>query len=65
MMILNSWKPSILPYGDQLLVKIKGEEYLIVDQFCLLPKCKCTDVTLDLVPAGEDAMMADPGVLCD
>jgi len=50
----------VLPYGDQILVKIKGEEYLIVDQFCLLPKCKCTDATLDFVPAGEDAMKADP-----
>ncbi len=51
---------GILPYGDQMLVNIKGEKYLIVDQFCLLPKCKCTDATLDLVPAGEDAMKADP-----
>ncbi len=51
---------GILPYGDQLLVNIKGKKYLIVDQFCLLPKCKCTDATLDLVPAGEDAMTADP-----
>ena len=51
---------GILPYGDQILINIKGEKYLIVDQFCLLPKCKCTDATLDLVPAGEDAMKADP-----
>lgn len=51
---------GVLPYGDQLLADIKGEKYIIVDQFCLLPKCKCTDTTLDLVPAGEDAMKADP-----
>jgi len=51
---------GILPHGDQILVSIKEEKYLIVDQFCLLPKCKCTDATLDLVPAGEDAMKADP-----
>jgi hypothetical protein len=50
---------GILPYGDQILVNINEEKYLIVDQFCLLPKCKCTDATLDLVPAGEDAMKAD------
>jgi len=50
---------GILPYGDQILVSIKEAKYLIVDQFCLLPKCKCTDTTLDLVPAGEDAMKAD------
>ena len=51
---------GILPYGDQILVTIKEEKYLIVDQFCLQPKCECTDSTLDLVPAGEDAMKADP-----
>lgn len=51
---------GILPYGDQILVIIEEEKYLIVDQFCLLPKCKCTDATLDLVLAGEDAMKADP-----
>ncbi len=51
---------GILPYGDQILVDIKKEKYLIVDQFCLLPKCKCTDTILDLVPAGENAMTAEP-----
>ncbi len=51
---------GILPYGDRILVNIKGKKYIIIDQFCLLPKCKCTDTILDLVPAGEDAMKADP-----
>ncbi|WP_232364058.1 SEC-C metal-binding domain-containing protein [Desulforapulum autotrophicum] len=51
---------GVLPFGDQILVNVRGESYLIVDQFCLLPKCKCTDANLDLVPVGEDAMAADP-----
>ncbi len=51
---------GVLPYGDQILVKVREKNYLIVDQFCLLPKCKCTDANLDLVPVGEDAMTADP-----
>jgi len=51
---------SVLPYGDQIFVSMRGKKYQIIDHFCLLPKCKCTDVTLDLVPAGEDPMTADP-----
>lgn len=51
---------QVLPYSDKLLVDVKGKEYLIVDQFCMLPKCKCTDATLDLFPVGEDATTADP-----
>jgi uncharacterized protein YchJ len=37
---------DVLPYGNPLHVHIKGETYLIYDQYCLLPKCSCTDATL-------------------
>ena len=40
---------DILPYGDQFLVTIKGEQCLIFDQYCLLPKCPCTDTNLDII----------------
>jgi len=50
---------KIAPRGKNFW-RTAGEKYLIVDQFCMLPKCKCTDAILDLVPAGEDAMKADP-----
>jgi hypothetical protein len=40
---------DILPYGDQFLVKIKGEQCIIFDQYCLLPKCPCTDTNLDII----------------
>jgi len=40
---------DILPYGDQLLVKIKGEQCIIFDQYCLLPKCPCSDTNLDII----------------
>ena len=40
---------DILPYGDQLLVTIKGEQCIIFDQYCLLPKCPCTDTNLDII----------------
>ena len=28
-----------LPYGDNLLVTINGKECIIINQYCLLPKC--------------------------
>jgi hypothetical protein len=40
---------DILPYGDQFLVTIKGEQCFIFDQYCLLPTCSCTDTNLDIV----------------
>ena len=39
---------DILPYGDQLLVTINGQQCIILDQYCLLPKCSCTDSTLNV-----------------
>ncbi len=50
---------GVLPFGDEFLVNVRGENYQILDQFCLLPKCKCTDASLDLVPAGKNPMEAD------
>ncbi|MFC1863490.1 SEC-C metal-binding domain-containing protein, partial [Thermodesulfobacteriota bacterium] len=40
---------NILPYGDEFLVTINGEQCIIFDQYCLLPKCPCTDTNLDIV----------------
>jgi hypothetical protein len=40
---------DILPYGDQFFVTINGEQCLIFDQYCLLPKCPCTDTNLDII----------------
>lgn len=37
-----------LPYGDNLLVTINGKECIIIDQYCLLPKCPCTDTNLNI-----------------
>lgn len=37
---------DVLPYGEPLIVNIKGKNCSIFDQYCLLPKCPCTDTTL-------------------
>ena len=50
---------DVLPYGDQMRVEIDGTECLILDQFCLLPKCSCTDTILNIYPYdanGNEAM---------
>jgi len=39
---------DVLPYADQFLVKIEDKQYMILDQFCLLPNCSCTDATLSI-----------------
>lgn len=47
---------DVLPFGDQLHMTVEGEECLIIDQYCLLPKCTCTDTILNIFPvdkAGE------------
>ncbi len=40
---------DILPYGDQFFVTINGDQCIIIDQYCLLPKCPCTDTNLDIL----------------
>ena len=40
---------DILPYGDQFFVTINGKQCIIFDQYCLLPKCSCTDTNLDII----------------
>lgn len=39
---------DVLPYGDQLHVIVDGRKCLILDQFCLLPHCSCTDTILNI-----------------
>jgi hypothetical protein len=46
---------DVLPYGDPLLVRMKGKDCLIFDQYCLQPKCSCTDATLTFVSGDEES----------
>ena len=39
---------DVLPYGDQLYLTINGQECIIFDQYCLSPKCPCTDIVLHI-----------------
>ncbi|WP_413910299.1 YecA family protein [Desulfobacula sp.] len=51
---------DVLPYGDQMHVTINNEDCLIFDQFCLLPKCSCSDTILDIVPIKEIDKESEP-----
>jgi len=39
---------DILPYGDQLIITLNEMEYIVFDQYCLLPHCSCTDTILSI-----------------
>jgi len=42
---------DILPYGDQLCAEIDGKNCIILDQYCVKPKCDCREAMLDIVNA--------------
>lgn len=46
---------DVLPYGDQLQFSINEKNCVIFDQYCLLPKCSCSDTILNIFSADQDA----------
>lgn len=44
---------DILPFGDMFVVTLGGAEYVVLDQYCVRPGCKCTDVYLSVLPAED------------
>lgn len=51
---------DVLPYGDQIIVSIDGQNYFVLDQYCLLPKCPCTDTSLTILPVETSAAKTKP-----
>lgn len=39
---------DVLPYGEQIQITLDKQECLVLDQYCLLPKCPCSNVTLNV-----------------
>ena len=54
---------DVLPFGDQLTATIDGKKCIIFDQYCLRPKCPCTDTILTIFSA-ENPYEGQPE-LCD
>lgn len=50
---------DVLPYGDQLHILIDEKECVVLDQYCLLPKCPCSDVTLSLMTIDKAGKSSD------
>ena len=44
---------DVLPFGDQLMVTIDGNNLIIFDQYCVLPECQCSETSLAICSAGE------------
>lgn len=47
---------EILPYSQELFLKIAEEKYLIDLQYCVDVNCKCQGAILSFIPAGADKM---------
>lgn len=46
---------DVLPYGDQLIVDLNGMKCMILDQYCLLPHCSCTETMLNVFSMDKNA----------
>lgn len=56
---------DVLPYGDQIQITMDEKECLVLDQYCLLPKCPCTDVTLNVMAIDMAGMSKDELCIVD
>jgi len=54
---------DVLPYGERLVTAVNGVQYEIHDQYCLLPKCSCSDVHLSFMSISSDDELKDES--CD
>lgn len=50
---------DVLPYGDQLQITVDGRKCLILDQYCLLPHCACTDTILNIFSTNQKGETGD------
>lgn len=44
---------DLLPYGDALHLKFMDKNCIIIDQYCVLPGCSCTNAFFDIYPVGK------------
>ena len=50
--IMQSYN-DILPFAETIQVVVDGAEYVVLDQHCVKPGCRCTDAYLNLLPMEE------------
>jgi SEC-C motif len=44
---------DILPFAETMQVVVDGTEYIVLDQYCVRPRCGCKDAHLNLLPIKE------------
>jgi hypothetical protein len=54
---------DILPFAETMSVVVDGIEYVILDQYCVRPGCRCKDVHLNLLPITEGRALETTGVV--
>jgi hypothetical protein len=45
---------DILPFAETMQVVVDGIEYVVLDQYCVKPRCGCTDAHLNLLPVRQE-----------
>jgi hypothetical protein len=45
---------DILPFAETMQVVVHGIEYVVLDQYCVKPRCGCTDAHLNLLPIRQE-----------
>ena len=50
---------DILPFAETMQVAVDGIEYVVLDQYCLKPRCGCTDAYLNLLSIGQEGGMLE------
>ena len=50
---------DVLPFGDTFRVDVGGIKYLVLDQYCVKPGCRCTDAHLNLFPITGEGRAVD------
>ena len=54
---------DILPFAETMNVVVDGIEYVVLDQYCVRPGCRCKDVHLNLLPITEGRALETTGVV--
>ncbi|OHE57723.1 MAG: hypothetical protein A2Z47_01375 [Thermodesulfovibrio sp. RBG_19FT_COMBO_42_12] len=44
---------EILPYGQQIVIDLDNEKYIVDDQYCVVTSCRCNDTLLTFIPMRE------------
>jgi hypothetical protein len=50
---------EVFPHAEELLFSVDGTRYLAIEQHCVVPGCKCADVTLSFAEIPEKAETRD------